>query len=88
MTGSQNEKVLPGVEGGAVMRAGLSLSDNVSDTPISHPQARALPKQWRGSARMEPLLELLHGPARSHSTLAAGNILHESEAQPCSLPGG
>ena len=85
MTGSQNEKVL---QGRGEMRAGLSLSDNVSDTPISHPQARALPRQWRGSARMEPLLELLHGPARSHSTLAAGNILHESEAQPCSLPGG
>lgn len=64
-----------------------SLSGNVFDTPIGLPQGRALPRQWRGSTRMEPHLELLHGPARSHSALAAGNIPHDYEAQSCSLSG-
>ena len=69
------------------MRAGPSLSDNFFDTPISHTQPTALPRQWRGSARMTPLLlKGLNGPARSRSTLAAGNILHKCETQPFSLP--
>lgn len=60
------------------MRAGPS---------ITHAQPTALPRQRRGSARMEPLLLTgLNGPARSRSALAAGNILNKCETQPFSLP--